>query len=730
MIVKNKKITKPSVQKNRGSEQNLLTSEIIAGTAECDSCSLGNTKKRWIAQLIIFVLAFGLYANTIPFGYVFDDPIVITQNNFTKKGFAGIPKMLTTDSFAGIFGEHGGIIEGGRYRPLSLITFAVEYEFFGESPKITHAINVLMYALTCMLIFSILYKLFSFNGIYRIRWLAPFCNARWFVSIPFVATVLFAAHPIHTEVVANIKERDDIMALLAASGSLWLMMRYFETQKYHFTIWAAVVFFLGLMSKENTITYLAVIPLTLFTFTAVKPMRYIKPMLPVVLASVGYIILRQLVLGEAANNNIPEKLMNDPFLEATFGQKYATIVYTLGLYLKLMFIPHPLTVDYYPYHIELVNWFDFRAIIPLLIYGGLTYYTIKTIKDKNLFAYLFVFFAATLSLFSNILFPIGTFMTERFLYIPVLAATIALPYLLLYKIPEWVKPLNSEKLPLYRNAIAVVLLVVVGLYSAKTVARNMDWKDDFTLFKRAVEVSPKSAKSNHVMGELYMLKARAEKDSLVRDSLYDLSIKYSKIGVDIHAQYVRCLHNLGAALFERTPKNTDTALYYFVRTIESQAYYPDALNYIIRILNDPSLPVSVDKKINVMKEVRLYQTDMAKYPNSPASYEVNSNLGTYYLLRHQEKIQATDLDSAFIFLELATRVQSDKPKSSDYNNLGVVFNRKGDLRSSAQWLEKAVAAAPTNAQYVLNLSRTYAMLNDTAAANKYMAMYQQLTGTQ
>jgi len=97
-------------------------------------------------------------------------------------------------------------------------------------------------------------------------------------------------------------------------------------------------------------------------------MRYIKPMLPVVLASVGYIILRQLVLGEAANNNIPEKLMNDPFLEATFGQKYATIVYTLGLYLKLMFIPHPLTVDYYPYHIELVNWFDFRAIIPLLIY--------------------------------------------------------------------------------------------------------------------------------------------------------------------------------------------------------------------------------------------------------------------------------------------------------------------------------------------------------------------------
>ena len=87
-------------------------------------------KTNLIPALIIFILPFALYISTLGFEYVLDDKIVIVDNQYTKKGFAGIKEIFTTESFQGYFGEQKNLLEGGRYRPLSIATFAVEYEFF------------------------------------------------------------------------------------------------------------------------------------------------------------------------------------------------------------------------------------------------------------------------------------------------------------------------------------------------------------------------------------------------------------------------------------------------------------------------------------------------------------------------------------------------------------------------------------------------------------------------
>jgi len=78
--------------------------------------------------LILFIFTFLLYGNTLTHDFALDDAIVITDNDFTKKGIRGIPDILTNDTFTGFFGVKKNLVSGGRYRPLSLVLFAIEYQ--------------------------------------------------------------------------------------------------------------------------------------------------------------------------------------------------------------------------------------------------------------------------------------------------------------------------------------------------------------------------------------------------------------------------------------------------------------------------------------------------------------------------------------------------------------------------------------------------------------------------
>ena len=145
---------------------------------------------------LIFAFAFLLYANTLTHEYTQDDAIVIYDNMFTTKGFEGIPGILQYDTFYGFFKTEGKakLVAGGRYRPLSLVMFAAEVGLFGQSPFVGHLVSVLLYGLLGVVLYLVLLKLFSY------RETVPYP-----AMIAFITTLLFVAHPVHTEVVANIK---------------------------------------------------------------------------------------------------------------------------------------------------------------------------------------------------------------------------------------------------------------------------------------------------------------------------------------------------------------------------------------------------------------------------------------------------------------------------------------------------------------------------------------------
>lgn len=473
-------------------------------------------RKHWLRSAILFLLAIGLYAMSIPYEFVLDDQIVISKNNFTKEGISGISKILTTDSFQGYFGEQKDLVVGSRYRPLSIVTFAIEYELFGLDSKVHHLVNILGYGLLALLVFRVMTLMFPEQKF-----------GPWFFSLAFLGSILFVTHPVHSEAIANIKGRDEIMSMLASLASVYAVFRYSAKGSRVWWLLSAVFFFLGLLSKENTITFLAVIPLAYYFFSSHKLKHIANAMAPILITTVLYLILRMQVVGYLIGDPGEVKdVMNNPFLGTTTGERFATIFYTLLLYLKLLFFPHPLTHDYYPYHIPIMDFSKIVSLATVLIYVLLGFFALWKLRSKHILSFAILYFLATLSIVSNLFFPVGTFMNERFLFMPSLGFCIAAGYLL-WKLYHgrhgWMKP----------AAIAIAAIYVLG-FAFQTLRRVPVWKNAMTLNSAAIKVSKNSARANCFMATAMYNKVKEdkslsfeEKKTMMHeaDSMLDISLE-------------------------------------------------------------------------------------------------------------------------------------------------------------------------------------------------------------
>src|SRR5258708_14397470 len=193
-------------------------------TARKDLSAKNFFSEHWRQLSIIFLLAVGLYIQSASFDYVLDDTILIVNNKFTQQGIKGIPDIFGYESFKGYFGDQKEMVEGGRYRPLSIATFAIEKTLTNGNKTISHLINILLYALTGILLYRVLLFMFptARSGV---------SEKKWFFTVPFVAVILFIAHPLYVEVVANVKFPDEIFALLSKAGILLFSFIYLACKK-------------------------------------------------------------------------------------------------------------------------------------------------------------------------------------------------------------------------------------------------------------------------------------------------------------------------------------------------------------------------------------------------------------------------------------------------------------------------------------------------------------------
>lgn len=521
-------------------------------------------------QILLVLIGMALYANTLWHNYTQDDAIVIYDNEFTTRGIQGIPDLFRYDTFRGFFKEAGKdkLVAGGRYRPLTPALFALEWQLFGRSPMIGHLVNALLYGLTGLVLYRTLLFLLAF---------AKKKKYRFFIAL--VATLLFLVHPIHTEAVANIKGRDEIVGLLGSLLALWWTARAWKQDNIQWTGAAALSFFLALLSKENAVMFLFVTPLALWVFAKSTLSKALVFSLPLWGAFFLFFAIRYAVLGNSLGE-APMELMNNPFVKIengqwvdfTFGEWSATITYTLGKYLQLMVWPHPLSHDYYPRHIDIMTWSDPSVWISLVTNLGLLGLGLWGSWKRTAWGFGLLFYFITLSIVSNIVFPIGTNMSERFLYMPSVGLCLAAAAGLYSFLSRKGKSPSSSRLQTALGSILLISLVLAFL----TFQRNKVWKDNFTLFTTDVKTAPNSAKLRNSAGGALIDESLKPENEGRRQEMLQEATGHLQRAVKIHPTYKNAYLLLGNAY--NYQQQYEAALQAYDRALQIAPNYEEAQN--------------------------------------------------------------------------------------------------------------------------------------------------------
>lgn len=618
--------------------------------------------QRFRFEFIIFVTCFLLYANTLGHQFALDDAIVITKNQYTQQGVAGIPKIFADDTFLGFFGEKKNLVEGGRYRPFSVAMFALENQLFGTkktlsdgkimyeySPFVGHLFNVLWYTLTCMVLFWLLKQLFKTFETVQTTF-SPTLFA-------LMATLFFAAHPIHTEAVANIKGRDEIFSLLGSLSATFFALRFSRKGDVRDAIFSGVIFLLALLSKENAVTFLAVVPLAIWIFDKKTFAQSLTASGSLWAAAIVFLLIRGAAIGWQFGGT-PLELMNNPYLKIVGNQyipfsaseKLATIFPTLGKYVALLFAPYPLTHDYYPRFFDLATWGSPAVLGSLFLYLALFVLLIKGIKERKVYAFSIGFYLITLSIVSNIIFPVGTHMAERFAFMPSVGFSIGVSFLL------WEK-LNNERLA------TTILGVWVAIFSVITMLRNPTWHDDLTLFTTDVKVSGNSAKINNAVAGILI--DETVKKTPIDEATIRRALSHADRAIALHPTYHNAWLLKGNAHFYL--KDFDMAINAYKQTLVLKRDYADGLNNLALALREG---------------------------------------GKYY------GEQKNDLNRALTMLTEANQI---KPNDAEtLRLLGVAHAIGRNLPKAIELWEQAVQINPKDAKTMMDISMAYAQLGNTA----------------
>lgn len=650
--------------------------------------------------ILLGLVSFAIYANTMWNGFVMDDVMVLKDNRMVLKGISAVPELLSTPHMRGYL-----IIPNDLYRPLSLVMFAIEYQLFGLSPGVHHFFNVLTFAGCSIMLFLFLNKFFDGKR----------------TTLAFIVALIFAVHPVHTEVVANIKSRDELMCFFFGFWSLNLYMNYMKSGKMSQLLLGIFTFYLSIISKETVIAFLGIIPLLFFIYHDSNKKRATYITLGTFLAFAIFMGIRTSVLNAYdANQPAAEVEFIDNALSGAPDavSLFATKVVVMGHYLRLMFVPYPLLSTY---SFNSIPFADFTSIVfwlSLLAYAALIYFMVtRFIKDKqDPWAFAIMFYLATIFLFSNFPFLMGAELAERFAFF----ASVGTCMLMGLAIEHWIiKAKNADLNVIKSSKVLAILAPLCLVYAGMTMARNTEWKDNLTLYKADVKRSPYDVRLYHNVGsalaeELYeeetdsLKKLEIDKEALTylrqgvqiydkysdlyvemarifdRNKQYDSAIKYNKLALSLNPINFTANNNLGSVML--TAGKYREAIPYFKLAME---YNPNFKYAYLNIARCYTQLKEYDSAIYNFHKLREFE---------PQNLDVLQEIGTAFFM-------IAKYDSAKYYYE---QILKQRPEDvNTINNIGAILLNTQRYAEAVPYFQRAVAMNPGYLNAYSNLARSY-----------------------
>lgn len=652
---------------------------------------LDETKLNRKNMLFFVLLCFLLYGKSVTNNYSMDDEFVINKNAQVQKGIKAIPEIFRTTY---VVDNQKSSYE---YRPIVKATYALEYEFFGLRPHLSHFFNVLLYALSIVLLYTILLRLLvNYNRLF-----------------PFVITLLFLIHPLHSEVVLSLKNRDVILSFIGCLFALKFYLNYAETNKVYNLFFGAFFLLFALMSKKDSMTYYAIIPFTAWFFYRISTKKILiiiaSFLLPKIILfmsaryaalSAKKVMIGNIMLTNESGITRQYNFWENPFFidGSTFLDRIPTGFYCVYFYLKMFLIPHPL-ISYYGYNqVPISTWAS--PIVWLVIVGliAVGYYVVKNFKSKKIEVYGILYFLITISMFTNVLQPVVGIVGERFAYIPSLGLCLlsAWGLMKLFKISL---DKNEKKITQANTNFLIVVFVIALLYGGKSFLRIPAWKDSYTLYYTDVKNATESAHASTLLAAASIQKIKENPKMTLQDKRMYVkdAEKYYLESIRIIPDYTSSLNNLGM-IYYTYYNQPEKAIVYLKKAILLDTNYVEAYFNLATCEAKAKDYVSAEK--HYLKTLELDPNFVSTYFSLSAMYAEEK--------KYEEIIK---LNQSAI----------DKGIKADvlHVNIGNVYFLRGDTLSAIPYFEECIKLNPRNKALSTFLANYFKEKGDLEKANKY-----------
>ena len=631
-------------------------------------------------KLVLAAFSLLLFSNSLFNGYSIDDELSTYLNPVVQKGLGGLYEIFTTNY---AYNQNGGF----EYRPIVKATYALEYAIWGENLFLSHLLNVLLFAGGVVLAFSTIIKLFG----------------KKHSPIAFLGMLIFIAHPLHTEVVDNLKSRDELLSFLFSFCSLNLFLRFADIKKPMVFVAAIGVFFVAMLSKLSVLPFIIIIPLCLYYYndSRINYKRLVSVFASLAALFVAYFVGINLFLEGLSRDS---RYIENPIFYTPLGTHLGTAMHTLWWYLKLLIYPYPLRFYYGFDQIQLIGLGNPIALLSIAVHVGILVYAVINIKKKTFLAFWALFYLVTIFPFSNILVPVPGIIAERFAFLASLSFCMAVGYLL-YK--------GAEKLPVYKtkqllgaNVLAVVVTCLfIAPYAIYTFKRNYDWKDRLTLFKADIKYLNKSANANYMFAREAHKEADRATDPEVQRKDYEIADRH---------------YRKAEAVIK------DFGLGYYYRGLIQKYYYKnylEALTLMRKASATDSLFVDAFYEQALLEET-FKEYDMAEslfwevLLQRPDAYNAKFELVRLYVLYKPEHLDMAQ--------KLTNELNKEIPGTYNaYMSTSLIALGKKDTTTHIFYAEKAFEKDQGNMVMAKYLSRYFERKLDLEKANYYIGKINQ-----